>query len=119
MGNCGRNDSKGYFAHEGLAVQCCKGEIPVAVWITTLVVAFLTFSPALLLLLALCVWRLACSIKVSLIIRCRIKYHYLVNHASQSAKADLFLVLVAGISNLCLQFYNFVITFFKAAVHIF
>ena len=29
---------------------------------------------------------------------------------------DLFLVLVGGISNLCLQFYNFVITFLLAAV---
>ena len=55
--NCCHNDSQVYFAHEGLAVQCCKDETPVAVWITALVVAFLT-------------------------------------------------------SNLCLQFYKFVITFF-------
>ena len=73
MGNCCRNDLQGYFAHEGLAVQCCKGETPVAVWITTFVVVFLTFRPALLLLLARSLWRLACSIKVNLNIRYLIK----------------------------------------------
>ena len=73
MGNCSRNDLQGYFVHEGLAVQCCKGATLVAVWITTLVVAFLTFRPAPLLLRAWCLWRLACSIKVSLIIGCWIK----------------------------------------------
>ena len=78
MGNCCRNDSQGYFAHEGLAVQSCKGETSVAVWITALVVAFLTFRPVPLLLLAQCLWRLACSIKVSLSIRCRTKNHWLV-----------------------------------------
>ena len=78
MGNCCRNDSQGYFAPEGLAVQSCKGETSVAVWITALVVAFLTFRPVPLLLLAQCLWRLACSIKVSLSIRCRTKNHWLV-----------------------------------------
>ena len=76
MGNCSRNDlqgNNGYFVHEGLAVQCCKGETLLAVWITALIVAFLTFRPAPLLLRALCLWSLACSIKVGLIIGCRIK----------------------------------------------
>ena len=62
-GNCCRNNSQGYIAHEGLAIQCCKGEIPVTVWITALQApphcfpALLTFLPAQLLLLALCLWR--------------------------------------------------------------
>ena len=44
-----------------LAFQCSKGETPVAVWITALIVAFLTFRPAPLLRLARClgVWRAA------------------------------------------------------------
>ena len=42
LGNCSRNDSQGYFPHEGLAVQIVKDETQVAVWITALV-AFLTF----------------------------------------------------------------------------
>ena len=75
MGNCCLNDSQDYFVHEGLAIQCCKAVTPVAVWITALVFAFVICCPALLLLLALCLWRLACSIKVSLIIGCRIKNH--------------------------------------------
>ena len=54
MGNCCLNDSQGYFAYEGLGVQCCKDETPIAVWITALVVAFLTFHLAQLLLLAQC-----------------------------------------------------------------
>ena len=80
MGNCCLNYSQGCFAHEGLAVQCCKGETPVAVWIF--------HSPPTSSLSSLSALRhcfflpyiygvAACFIKVSSIIRCRIKNHLL------------------------------------------